>query len=108
VIEGLKNATLSRLGLPRVQEGKTVEVSATVLGLRDLNEDRLNTLAEALASRAQRAMAEAGYAKPVGIYAANVDFSDDAPECEDTEGHVANAGITGQRCYRLILEITTD
>ena len=105
-MEELKNSTLSRLDLPRVQAGKTVEVEATVMGLRDLDAERLNALAAALASRAQEAMAESGHPRPVGIFAANVDFSDDA-ECRDTEGHIANASPTGQRCYRLILQIVT-
>jgi hypothetical protein len=105
-MEALKNAILSRLDLPRVHEGKTIEVVATAMGLRDLDQARLNLLADALASRAQEGMAEAG-AKPMGIFAANVDFSDDG-ECRDTEGHPANAAVVGQRCYRLILQIVID
>jgi hypothetical protein len=112
-LEKLREATLRHLALPVEYVGKgtleTFEVVATVLGPRDeeeLGEEPMReSLANHLAHRARIDIdAKAAGRNVVGIADSECDYSDEA-DCEGDQGHHVNAFVSGQRCYRIVLQI---
>jgi hypothetical protein len=110
-LEKLRDATLRRLSLQPIETvGYTFEVVATILGPRDepLEEPMRESLASHLAARIERAIREKnpeGHT-PVGIASSKVDHSDEA-DCERAQGEKVNAFMAGERCYRIVVRIST-
>ena len=112
-LEKLQEATLRHLALPVEYVGKetleTFQVVATALGPRDEEELGQEPMRESLAKRlAHRARIEidarAAGRNVVGIADSECDDSDEA-DCQDDRGDHVNAFISGQRCYRIVLQV---
>jgi hypothetical protein len=73
----------------------------------DLDDAGKPAVAKALAERLQRAAQQRSLSTPGARLAfAQVDSSDEA-DCEDLQGQLVNAFITGQRCYRLTVRLAS-
>jgi len=112
-LDKLREATLRRLALPIDYVGKgtleTFEVIATVLGPLDEEELGEETMRESLADRrAHRARIDidtkAAGRNVIGIADSDCDYSDEA-DCEGDQGGHVNAFVSGQRCYRIVLQV---
>jgi hypothetical protein len=100
----LEQEVIARLQMPQMPPASpTFEVVATVLGPVDL--ERPDEMAVVLDSRAKKQIYNRSDGRTVtGITSAELEYSDHA-ECEDVDGVTANAFITMQRCYRLVLQV---
>ena len=112
-LERLREATLRHMELPVEQSrsgaSETFEVVATALGPRDEEELGEEPTRESLANHlAQRARIEietkAAGRDVVGITESKCDYSDEA-DCESDRGRHVNAFVSGQRCYRIVLQV---
>jgi hypothetical protein len=110
-LEELREATLRRLSLqPTGTVEYTFEVVATVPGPKDepVEGPMRESLASHLAARVEKAIKEKkpdGHI-PMGIASSRVDYSDHA-DCEGAEGQRVNVWLAGERCYRIVLRIST-
>jgi hypothetical protein len=114
----IRESALRLLGLPEVERQDStepvsrspdsIEVVATLLATRELDEAMQATVGRVLAERARQVMSEkAGGRNPTAVISAEVDSSDDA-ECPDLQGDVGNASVRGERCYRIVLEVAAS